>query len=382
MGSKNHELVPTSLIEKVAKLRGGQGAVHRSISNLAKTGLIARVKEARYDGYRLTYGGLDYLALHAYSQRREVYSVGTRIGVGKESDIMVVADERGVQRVLKIHRLGRISFRTVKANRDYLRKGQSASWMYLSRLAAIREFSFMKVLREEGFPVPEPLGQSRHTVLMSLVDAYPLRQIAKVGDPASLYGDLIALILRLAKHGLIHGDFNEFNILIKEERVVGPAADPEGEEKIVIVPILIDFPQMVSMEHPDAEMYFDRDVACIKRYFEKRFHFVSTTPGPFYADARKEMGKGGAKRLDALSEASGFTKKMAKDLEAAIRKQIDERVDPARPNDASDDESDAEGDEESEEESKEESEEEDEQPQGATIDDETVDKMSKLDTNA
>jgi RIO kinase 2 len=299
--------------------------------------------------------------LHTYSQRRDIYSVGTRIGVGKESDIMVVADETGKQRVLKIHRLGRISFRTVKANRDYLKKRQSASWMYLSRLAAMREFSFMRVLREEGFPVPEPLGQSRHTVLMSLVDAFPLRQIAEVGDPASLYGDLISLMLRLAKHGLIHGDFNEFNILIKEEKgiVAGDAAGEisteeaagerllgKGDEaKIVLVPILIDFPQMVSMEHPDAEMYFDRDVACIKRFFEKRFHFVSTTPGPFYSDARNDMGKGGAKRLDATSEASGFTKKMAKDLEAAIQKLVEDRVDPTRPNEATDDESDMEDEE-------------------------------------
>src|ERR1044071_6426149 len=129
MGSKNHELVPTHLIEKLSRLKGGASGVHKSISALAKAGLIGRIKEAKYDGYRLTYGGLDYLALHTHSSRRHVYSVGSRIGVGKESDIMIVADETGAQRVLKIHRLGRISFRTVKANRDYLRKNQAAgSW--------------------------------------------------------------------------------------------------------------------------------------------------------------------------------------------------------------------------------------------------------------
>lgn len=42
-------------------------------------------------------------------------------------------------------RLGRVSFRAIKSKRDYLRKGQSASWMYMSRLAAIKEFAFMKV---------------------------------------------------------------------------------------------------------------------------------------------------------------------------------------------------------------------------------------------
>ena len=149
---------------------------------------------------------MDYLALHTYADQNVIYSVGERIGVGKESDIMVVADSTGKQKVMKIHRLGRISFRTVKSNRDYLRKRSSkegSGWMYLSRLAAMKEYAFMQALRDEGFAVPKPISQSRHTIVMSLVDAFPLRQISKVGDPAALYADLIDIILRLAKHGLI-----------------------------------------------------------------------------------------------------------------------------------------------------------------------------------
>lgn len=327
-GTKTHDLVPTPLIEKLSRLRGGVSGVHKSISALAKTGLIARVKEAKYDGYRLTYGGMDYLALHSYAQQDVVYSTGDRIGVGKESDIMIVADNKGVQKVLKIHRLGRISFRTVKSNRDYLRKsrkGQGGSWMYLSRLAAMKEYAFMQALREEGFPVPEPIAQSRHTIVMSLVDAFAMRQISEVGDPAALYAELIGMILRLAKHGLIHGDFNEFNILLKEDRTPPSPDTPDAEETITVTPILIDFPQMVSTEHANAEEYFDRDVNCIKRFFERRFHFVATTPGPFFKDVKKTVGANGTKRLDAAVEASGFTKKMLKDLEAAIREQQGQR---------------------------------------------------------
>jgi RIO kinase 2 len=265
--------------------------------------------------------------------------VGTRIGVGKESDIMIVADNDGTQKVLKIHRLGRISFRTVKANRDYLRKqrgaqGQGGSWMYLSRLAAMKEYAFMQALREEGFAVPEPIMQSRHTILMSLVDAYAMRQVAEVGDPAALYGELIDMILRLAKHGLIHGDFNEFNILLKEERTPSfPDNTTEGDEEgadaetIKVTPILIDFPQI-----------------------------VSTQPGPFFKDAKKTVGRDGVRRLDAAVEASGFTKKMLKDLEAAIREQQAERPEDGEEgfyneNDAEEDENeDEEKDEEADEE--------------------------------
>lgn len=191
----------------------------------------------------------------------------------------------------------------------------------MSRLAALKEFTFMQKLRENGFPVPEPIAHSRHTIVMSLIDAFPLRQIAEVPDPASLYAELIEMILRLAKFGLIHGDFNEFNILIKEETLSNkdPSTSETDPATTTLTPILIDFPQMVSMSHADAAMYFDRDVACIKTFFAKRFHFTSDAPGPFFADAKKSVGRDGAKRLDVEAEASGFSKKMSKELEGYMR---------------------------------------------------------------
>lgn len=45
-GSRNHEIVPTPLIVQLSGLRGGSG-VHKSISNLAKVNLIAKVKNAK-----------------------------------------------------------------------------------------------------------------------------------------------------------------------------------------------------------------------------------------------------------------------------------------------------------------------------------------------
>lgn len=188
----------------------------------------------------------------------------------------------------------------------------------MSRLAALKEFAFMKALRENGFRVPEPIANSRHTIVMELIDAFPLRQITEVPGPAGLYTELIEMILRLAEYGLIHGDFNEFNILIKEEDQIPLEPTPNDENpspSLKLTPVLIDFPQMVSIDHANAEMYFDRDVNCIKRFFARRFHFTSDEPGPFFAEAKKRVGKSGGKRLDVEVEASGFSRKMAKDLE-------------------------------------------------------------------
>ncbi|KAF2863689.1 putative RIO1 family protein kinase [Piedraia hortae CBS 480.64] len=305
-GSKNHELVPTPLIQQISDLGGG-GRVHKCISNLAKVGLIAKMKNAKYDGYRLTYGGIDYLALNSHRKANNVFSLGNQIGVGKESDIYITASPDGRQLVLKLHRLGRISFRSVKANRDYLRNRSTGSWMYLSRLAAQKEYAFMRVLHREGFPVPQPIAWNRHTVLMEFVDAFPLRMVEHVADPGSLYAELMDIIVRLARRGLIHGDFNEFNILVKDEEIA---------DRIKEVPIVIDFPQTVSTNHANAEMYFDRDVACIKRYFERRFKYTCDDPGPHFKETMSEAGTEG--RLDVEVEASGFSKKLAKQLERFV----------------------------------------------------------------
>ena len=80
-------------------------------------------------GYRLTFAGYDYLALHALTSRGVLHSVGNQIGVGKESggvrghviqlcdqttsteslsvvlaDIYIVADSEGRQYAMKLHR--------------------------------------------------------------------------------------------------------------------------------------------------------------------------------------------------------------------------------------------------------------------------------------
>jgi len=51
---------------------------------------------------------------------------------------MQVMNEEGEVLALKLHRLGRTSFRAVKNKRDYLRSRTSFSWLYLSRLSALK----------------------------------------------------------------------------------------------------------------------------------------------------------------------------------------------------------------------------------------------------
>jgi len=103
-----------------------------------------------------------------------IESVGNQIGVGKESDIYIVANGDHEQLCLKLHRLGRTSFRQLKNKRDYHKHRSSTSWLYLSRLSAVKEFAYMKALHDRGFPVPRPVDFNRHAVVMQLLDGHPL----------------------------------------------------------------------------------------------------------------------------------------------------------------------------------------------------------------
>lgn len=70
-----------------------------------------------------------------------------------------------------------------------------------------------------------------------MVIIFSRTHVTEVANPETLYEELMELIVRLGNCGVIHGDFNEFNIMI----------DDVGH------PIVIDFPQMVSTSHPNAE---------------------------------------------------------------------------------------------------------------------------------
>jgi RIO kinase 2 len=108
------------------------------------------------------------------------------------------------------------------------------------------------------------------------------------------------IIVRFARAGLIHGDFNEFNILIRRET---------GE------PIVIDFPQMVSTSHENAEWYFNRDVECIRTFFRRRFQYESVLYPKFKTVVDADDPDNPSFQLDVVVSASGFGRKEMKVLE-------------------------------------------------------------------
>ncbi|KAL7558038.1 hypothetical protein ACA910_009230 [Epithemia clementina (nom. ined.)] len=374
-GMKDHNLVPPKLVAAYANLR--HGGAHKIISSLLRDKLLSHeTKKHGFDGYRLTNAGYDILALHNLKSRGFVAALGHKIGTGKESDIYIAVNPSGEQVVLKFHRLGRTSFRNVKKKRDYFGKAaqQAHSWLFLSRLSALKEYAFMKALFDVDYPTPTPIAHNRHIVVMGLVRGVPLYQIypkqLSVEQAADIYEQAIRLAARLAGHGLVHCDLNEFNLMVDlsgiqslattgddpyvrhsgqsvaGEKSLGALSKPaweqsleegdrikeslplpaafldNGEPKPVVT--LIDFPQMISTKHPNAQELYERDMACLKRFFELKL--LCTIPedaalGHLWNDVvvmqSNDAGLPGLSedRLDEELRASGFSDKFKSGLE-------------------------------------------------------------------
>jgi len=330
MGMKNHEIVPITLVSQIASLK--HGGCYKVLKELVKHKLVVYQNTSDGIGYRLTYPGYDYLALKALASRNIVHSVGNQIGMGKESDIYIVADEEDNQYAMKLHRLGRTSFRKIKEKRDYFKHRNNASWLYLSRIAATKEFAFMKILHEHGFPVPKPIDFNRHCVIMEVMDAHPLYQVADLKHPEVIYNECMELIVSLGALGFVHCDFNEFNLLVT------------GDDKIFV----IDFPQMVSISHLNAKSYFDHDVQCICDFFKRKYGYESELY-PTFDDIRRTHN------LDVELSASGFIKgtDIPKEQDDDVEAEYEQMLNSVRNQKLDDDDVDDDDDDDEEEEEEE-----------------------------
>src|SRR6218665_2608663 len=114
---RNHELVPRALAYSISGINNG--SISKILMNLTQNKLLTYERGKRYDGYRLTYRGYDYLALNVLRTREVLTSVGNQIGVGKESDVYLGGNDEGKTFAVKFHRLGRTCFRKVSDKRDY-----------------------------------------------------------------------------------------------------------------------------------------------------------------------------------------------------------------------------------------------------------------------
>jgi RIO kinase 2 len=247
-----HEFVPKEQIARFAKLDLARDTDFR-LSRLSKQGLIYQIREA-YTGYTLNYAGYDCLAINALVKANVLEAFGKPLGIGKEADVYDALNPRGERIAVKFHRLGRISFRQTMRKRSYTTQ-HSASWLYQSRLAAEREFQALELLFPDRVAVPEPISQNRHVIAMGMIEGTELANWKKLSKPERILKEILRNVRKAySKAGIVHADLSEYNVILKPDKHI----------------LIIDWPQYITIQHPNAQELLTRDVQNILQYFKRK----------------------------------------------------------------------------------------------------------------
>lgn len=245
-GMKRYAWVPLEYLKTATKL--SESEISYRLSRLIAWGMV-RFNPVPYDGYALVFGGYDTLALATLTQKGTISALGTLIGEGKES---VVYDALGLGPVvIKFHRVGGRSFSSARLNREYMEDGH-CPWLIASRKSAEREYEALKALHPK-VSVPLPIAQNRHTVVMSLING-PILNRCNVASPDEFLDEILENVRIAYQAGIIHSDLSEYNILVEDGKCV-----------------LIDWPQWVGTDHPNAEAIVGRDIDNILAFFKRKY---------------------------------------------------------------------------------------------------------------
>ncbi len=176
--------------------------------------------------------------------------------MGKEADVYDALTPGGRQVAVKFHRLGRTSFRQTRRKRGYIADQRRVSWLYQSRLAAEKEFEALKLVYPQGVAVPEPIQQNRHVVVMGMIEGAELFHYVEIPDPEKVLNEILFHVRKAyLEIGVIHADLSEFNVILKPEWRI----------------LIIDWPQYVERDHPNADQLLKRDVGKVVGLFRRKY---------------------------------------------------------------------------------------------------------------
>ncbi|MGB9960026.1 MAG: serine/threonine-protein kinase RIO2 [Candidatus Bathyarchaeales archaeon] len=267
---EKHEFVPKDVIVKFSKL--SEEKADFRLGKLHKLRLIRQTKEP-YLGYTLNYAGYDCLAINAFVKAGVVEAFGKPLGVGKEADVYDALTPKNERIAIKFHRLGRISFRQTVRKRGYIT--ERASWLLQSRKAAEKEFEALKLVFPKGVAVPKPISQNRHAIAIGAIEGAELAEWREIPNPKKVLGEILRNIRKAyLKAGVVHADLSEYNIILKPDMHI----------------LIIDWPQYVTREHPNAQQLLKRDVENILNFFKrKRLLEIKTNEALAYVTGKGKM---------------------------------------------------------------------------------------------
>ena len=133
---------------------------------------------------------------------------------------------------------------------------EHGGWLFQSHLAAKKEFEALKLVYSHGVAVPKPISQNRHVIIMGIIEGFELAKWKEIPHPGRVLLEILRNVKKAyLKASVIHGDLSEYNIILKPNMHM----------------LIIDWPQFVSVDHPNAEQLLMRDIRNVLKYFSRRY---------------------------------------------------------------------------------------------------------------
>ena len=262
------EWVPYKSI--LEKLPYSERRIKRRLIDLERMGLI-RVRYVSYYGQTsvmILEKGFDTLALWDFKKHGVISMIGDVVGEGKEAVIAQASSPSGETLAIKFHRYWAKEFQHIRRSLNYAAvkiRGEELniddSNVDIPRAKAQVEMKVLTAAYQAGIKVPKPYGLNRHAIAMKMIlgkNGLPSPQLVKVKlmNPKDALEQILIDMETLVKEaGFIHGDLNEYNILVSEEGDL----------------YYIDFPQSVPKSYSEAKKILSRDLKNITTYFRRKY---------------------------------------------------------------------------------------------------------------
>lgn len=243
---KTRQILNLSTLSQYSNLN--QRLVEHHLERLVKSGLVGKSNI----GFTLLVTGLDIYVLKILSNRNTITSIGPQIGIGKEAEIYLAHDSQEKDKILKMFRLGRSSFKQIKRKRDI--STSTSSWLLLNIQTAKREYDILNYLRQSSTSFPTPLYRSFHCIVMEPFYGTRLADAESLDDPQSVLEKIIGNVKIAYHNGYINGDLNEYNIMVNNDNI-----------------FILDWPQAIKVDTINANVVLYRDVKNILKFFSKKY---------------------------------------------------------------------------------------------------------------
>ncbi len=201
------------------------------------------------------------LIIYKLITNKVILSVDYPISTGKEGNVFKGTTPEGKAVALKIYRMATATFKNIirYIDGDPRFKNIKRNHRSIIYTWAKKEFRNLERMHKANLNVPKPLAFMKNILIMEFIgeDDLPAPELrhVEIKQPAKKYNNMIKQIKILySKAGLVHGDLSEYNLLVRDDKLV-----------------IIDVGQAVVYDHPHAKELLIKDINNISHYFKRRY---------------------------------------------------------------------------------------------------------------